>query len=185
MGLDQLVGKDPSLYMLLVPCLCAMTSWPKHAAVHVACWSLWLSLLHMTWTQRNVSFSHVFTTHSRVFPAHFFFFPRSFDCLVSSHFVNLAFPVESLLIPSFPFLSHVVQATVPTSLRATAVACPCLPLTSSHSTGEQLFPVLTHTDTHQPAKWVLQGRPAVRAVGLHLEFIISYHTQKSVVWHEN
>lgn len=44
MALDQLVGKEPSVYVLLIPCLCAMTLWPKHTTVHVACWSLWLQM---------------------------------------------------------------------------------------------------------------------------------------------
>ena len=87
---------------------------------------------------------------------------------------------SAALSSSSSLLSHVVQATVPTSPEATAVARSCLPLTSPCSAGEQLFPVHTHTHTHkhrhthtnQPSA-ALRGKPAVGAVCLHFWFIIT------------
>lgn len=86
-------------------------------------------------------------------------------------------PLASLLTPPLLLLSHIVQATVPTSPRATAVARPCLPLTSPCSTEEQLFPVHTHTQTNQPSA-ALWGEPAAGAVGLLSGFIITVRTQQ-------
>ncbi len=144
--------KSPQLYVLLIPCLSTMTSWPKHAAVHVACRSLWLLLLQMTWAQRRHLFSCRLFYTRRVSSA---FLAASFGRLVRACKVIFSRWISPPLLLSHLsscLLSHVVQAAVPTSPGATAVARPCLPLTSPCSAGEQLFPVHarahTHTHTH-------------------------------------
>lgn len=122
----------------------------------------------------------------------------SFGHLILSQLVNASFPSESLLFLSRPsscpwFSSHIVQATVPTSPRATAVVRLCLPpWPSPCSTGEQLFH--THTYTHQPAKCNASGEACSRGSRFTLWLHHSYHTHRRahthtdahtfVFWHE-
>lgn len=122
----------------------------------------------------------------------------SFGHLILSQLVNASFPSESLLFLSRPsscpwFSSHIVQATVPTSPRATAVVRLCLPpWPSPCSTGEQLFH--THTYTHQPAKCNASGEACSRGSRFTLWLHHSYQTHRRahthtdahtfVFWHE-
>lgn len=105
----------------------------------------------------------------------------SFGHLILSQLVNASFPSESLLFLSRPsscpwFSSHIVQATVPTSPRATAVVRLCLPPDPPHVVLENSCSIHTHTHTNQPSA-TLQGRPAVGAVGSLFGFItVTTHT---------
>lgn len=123
----------------------------------------------------------------------------SFGHLILSQLVNASFPSESLLFLSRPsscpwFSSHIVQATVPTSPRATAVVRLCLPPDPPHVVLENSCSIHTHTHTNQPSA-TLQGRPAVGAVGSLFGFItvtthtdVHIHTHRRahtfVFWHE-
>lgn len=166
MAVDQLVREELSGYGPLILFLSAVTLCPKHTTVHIACWSLWLLLLRITWSQRDTLslVSFLFCCCS----LYCLFFLLQFYLTVSS---CLSLWIQSFLLnllnfssPS-SFLCRVVQATVPTSRGATAVVRPRLPLTSPCSAGEQLFHVRTHRHTHthtQPAKCNAPGEACSR-----------------------